>query len=474
MSRRLTFLCPTTVLAFALTLLTSAARAQGQSGPWYQYEVPEEAGFSSAKLEQARRLADSLRSGAVMAIYRGSVVVAWGEVERRFQAHSVRKSFLSALYGIHVANGRIDIQRTLADLGIDDTLGLSATERSGRVVDLLRARSGVYHRAAYSPRGMVDNLPARGSHAPGTFWYYNNWDFNTAGAIFERETGTAIFEEFKRRIADPVGMEDFRVEDGFYALEPSHSWYPAYTFRISARDMARFGQLYLQKGRWNETQVVPAQWVEVSTASHSDIGRGRGYGYMWWVYPAGTISDSLYPTLNRFDKYSATGTGGQFILVVPDAELVIVHRGDTDNNRPVRGRQVWRVAERIAAARERDSRSEPKLTALRAVALSAPAPAPTMRAAVSVDPGLYDDYVGRFDFGTEGVVTVHKYRGRLFALHPDGEAELVPESETKFFLPTESGMTAEFVRADNGQVTELIIRVGGDVVLRGTRAEGGG
>src|SRR4029434_4997142 len=132
-----------------------------------------------------------------------------------------------------------------------------------RVIDLLQARSGVYLPAAAEAKEMRDARPARASHAPGTFWYYNNWDFNVLGTIFRQATGEDIFKAIDQRIARPIGMQDYRPKDGVYGLEV-YSVHPAYGFRVSARDLARFGLLYLHRGRWRDKQLIPQSWVEAS------------------------------------------------------------------------------------------------------------------------------------------------------------------------------------------------------------------
>ena len=436
----------TSYLTAIFTAILSISPATAE--PWRQYTLPAEAGWSASALEEAREFAEKRRSGAAMLVYRGDVVLAWGDVERRFKCHSVRKSVLSALFGTHVAQGRIDIQRTIADLGIDDLQPLSESEKSARVVDLLSARSGVYHLAAKSPSDMSANLPERGSHAPGTFWYYNNWDFNTLGTIFERAAGTSIFDDFTDRFAEPLGMEDWRRRDGYYELEPRRSRYPAYAFRLSARDLARFGQLFLQRGRWNGRPIVPESWIDESTAGHSDLGGGRGYGYMWWIYPAGTMNADHYPTLNRFDKYAASGTGGQFVLVVPEAECVFVHRGDTDNNRRVPGRVVWELAERCIAAKTGEPESAPKLGPLSAIPFKNAAAPPPERVAVPLASESLENYPGRYRVSDALFLEIFAHDGRLFVdlHHPNGmdERELVPESQTRFWVVNNPNNTVTF------------------------------
>jgi hypothetical protein len=132
------------------------------------------------------------------------------------------------------------------------------------IVDLLEARSGVYHPTVYETKGMEEQKPPRGSHLPGTFWYYNNWDFNALGFIYEKATGEKIFDAFYWQIAQPIGMQAFKSRDGRY-ITSSDARFPAYPFDMSARDFARFALLYLREGKWNGTQVVPEEWVKIST-----------------------------------------------------------------------------------------------------------------------------------------------------------------------------------------------------------------
>jgi len=276
-----------------------------------EYVTPEDVGYSSQKLEEAKQFAEQSGFDAVMALYDGKILFSWGSVSQNYYTHSIRKPLLSALYGIHVYQGNINLDVTMEDLNIDDIPpSLTNEEKQATVRDLIKSRSGIYHEAAAEAPIMIQMRPPRGSHPPGTFYYYNNWDFNVAGVIFEQETGTKIFEEFKRRIADPIGMQDFRVENCYYQYEFEKSMHPAYPFRISARDMARFGALFQNNGIWKGQQIIPGGWIDESTSVYSfgDSLLGVGYGYMWKVILNGSI---LSP-------------------IIPDLKLVIVERTDTD------------------------------------------------------------------------------------------------------------------------------------------------
>lgn len=288
---------------------------------------PATAGFSQEGIDQAVAYAKREGSTSGMIVQHGLVVAQWGDVSRKSNLHSARKSFASALIGIAVARGQINLDETLAQLGVDDSEpSLTPTEKQATVRMLLEARSGVYHPTVYETAGMEASRPPRYSHAPGTFWYYNNWDFNTVGAIYEKATGQRIFDALQTEIANPIGMQDYRPSDGHYVSGGLATRYPAYPFNMSARDLARFALLYLHDGRWRDQQIVPAAWVAESTASYSNTPTG-GYGYMWWTStpasgPRGPKVALLRPT------YWADGSHGQYAVVVPSLDLVVVNLVD--------------------------------------------------------------------------------------------------------------------------------------------------
>jgi homoserine O-acetyltransferase len=377
------FLTAVVALASFVTLSRhpSAQDAAYPGAIWQHVPDVARAGWSPAALKAAREYAQTIPTAAVMIVSGGQVVDEWGDTSTKYNVHSIRKSFLSAMYGIHVREGRIDLAQTLEKLGIDDNEpSLTAVEKQTILHDVLKARSGVYHPALYETAGMKARRPARGSHAPGTFWYYNNWDFNVLGTVFERLTKTNLFVEFKNRIADPIGMEDYRIEDGTFVTGPD-SVYPAYPFRMTARDMARFGLLFLHNGSWRGRQVVPADWVKESTASYSDAGQAGGYGYLWWI----AVNGRHLPGMTLPDgTYSARGAGGHVILVIPAYDTVIVHRVNTDiPGRQVTDEQFGRLVKLIL-----DARSSPQTSSA-----SPQPPAP-------VTPVEGDFAVSNFRFGS--------------------------------------------------------------------------
>ena len=329
-SRTLSAIAALLVLAGIVLLACSESpTSTGGDSDALVYVTPEDVGYSSEALEEAEEALEAAGFAAMMALCDGKVFFSWGNATRNFKCHSIRKPFLSALYGIHVEEGHIDLDDNLADLGIDDIPpSLTAAEKEATVRHLLKSRSGVYHEAAAETQEAIDLRPDRGSHEPGTFFYYNNWDFNALGTIFEQETGTGIFEEFESQIADPIGMEDFSVDSCYYQYEMEKSSHPAYHFRMSARDMARFGLLYLNDGMHAGRQIVPAAWIAESTTPYSvyHAETGLSYGYMWVVFAEGSaVADMI-----GAEGFFHAGVGIHVLMVIPDLDLVMVQRYDTD------------------------------------------------------------------------------------------------------------------------------------------------
>lgn len=178
----------------------------------------------------------------------------------------------------------------------------------------------------------------RYSHAPGTFWCYNNWDFNALGTIFEQLTGKTVHQAFDERIAKPLQFEDFSLAgekpDGWHDhfTESRHAAYP---FRLSTRDLARFGQLYLRHGSWNGAHILPQGWAQECVMPYSHAGARGAYGYMWWLERDGVFFPGV---VTPKGSYAGFGAGGHFCIVLPALDMVLVHRVDTD----VQGRQLDR------------------------------------------------------------------------------------------------------------------------------------
>src|SRR5690606_27045118 len=180
----------------------SAAATVYPAAAWERIQTPESVGWSSAGLDAVRQQLSTMPTTGVIAVVGGRVLMDDGYLA------SVRKSILSMLYGIYVDRGVIDLDLTLAQLGIDDREGLSDREKQATIRHLLAARSGIYHAASNGGDDLA-SAPPRGSQAPGEYYLYNNWDFNALGTIFAKLTGKSIFDALEEELARPLGMQDF-------------------------------------------------------------------------------------------------------------------------------------------------------------------------------------------------------------------------------------------------------------------------
>ncbi len=301
----------------------------------------QEAGYSSEALKQLERYLEEHGSSSMILMYDGKVFFEWGNTNKKHTVHSIRKALINSLIGIYHQKGLLPLDKSLEDYNVDDIYPLSKLERSATLRHLLQSRSGVYHPAAAESQGMKQLRPERHAYGPGEFYYYNNWDFNVAGAILEKETAKSIYELFLKDIAEPLGMlfqgksvsldssTDPAIPntDGFYLHEPKQSKFPAYHFRLSARDLALYGQLYLNRGKWNGKQIIPAEWIDLTTRPHSIYNEKYGLSYGMFWYSLVPSEKSEHPP-----SFYHTGTGVHMLGIYPKHKLVMVHRVDTESD----------------------------------------------------------------------------------------------------------------------------------------------
>lgn len=273
--------------------------------------------------------AATLSTDSLMIVTDGQIVGAFGDLSQSYNVHSIRKAFLSAVVGQHVGIGadQIQLEATLRQLSIDDApKPLTDMQKSATVDHLLGSRSGINHPAA-AEGGLTAEKNLRlglGDNQPGEIWAYNNWDYNTLTTIFEERTGLTVGRAFQIGIASPSGMNDFGLDAVYYLSDRERSQHRSAGFRMSARDLAVFGQIYLDRGRTGTDQILPASWIERIPNRYSQTGRDDlrwGHGDLWWIpdpesgLPEGT--------------YWAWGLGNQALFVIPAWDTVVVVQSDT-------------------------------------------------------------------------------------------------------------------------------------------------
>jgi CubicO group peptidase (beta-lactamase class C family) len=241
---------------------------------------------------------------------------------------STAKSFVSALVGIAIEEGYIG--------SVDDPITKYIPELKGQGVDrvtirnLLTMSSGLKYsgegsgggpfgddaKTYYDPNLRELALTVEPEVDPGTRWEYNNYHPLLMGLILERATDRPVAAYLSQKIWRPLGMD----ADGSWSLDSEEDGFEKMESGLNARaiDFAKFGRLYLNEGKWDGEQVVPASWVEQSTRIDTTTDPADFYQYFWWV-------DVVHPKRRRF---MARGNLGQFIYVVPDKDLVIVRFGE--------------------------------------------------------------------------------------------------------------------------------------------------
>ncbi len=313
-------------------------------GAEWQTATPESLGYSSAKLEAVRAWVKTQATGSMMVISHGRVIFSYGDVAHTSKIASVRKSVLDMLYGADVLLPKFDdsvLNKTVVQLGLQDKVPFLPWEEKATLIQLMGSSSGIY-----LPTGDGDQkktLPPRGSEYPGAHYLYNNWDFNAAGTAFEKITGKDIFKALDDDLAKPLGMQDFVLAKQRKNYDPS-SVHPEYAMYLSTRDMARLGQLMLNCGDWGGKRVISCDWARYSTYLHTpfrDINptgfrnygepERWGYGLLWWVWDQQSFLGDSYTGFMQ-GAYTAAGTGGTYITVLPMQGMVVVHQVDIDKD----------------------------------------------------------------------------------------------------------------------------------------------
>jgi CubicO group peptidase (beta-lactamase class C family) len=331
---RTAFAAAEVLLLAALAACSDAAAPGGTidiSDPWTEIS-PADVAMDSAQLDQAAAQAAAIpRCHALLVARRGSLVLeryfAGVDRETLNDVRSVTKSIVSTLAGIAHQRGLLpNLDTTIAAyLGAD--YRLDATDSAVTVRDLLTMSSGYqwnetsaeYNRwrsTAGDHVQFVLDLP--NAAPPGTSFAYNSGAVHTLGVLLEHATGLSLPVFADRYLFAPLGIHAVQWE----ALDPGTVNGGA-GIDLRAQDLLRVGQLFLQRGRSGDRQIVPADWVTLATEPYYSWRRSFGplsdltYGYLWWV------SDTPVD-----DAYFAWGYGGQFIYVVPGKELVVVATTD--------------------------------------------------------------------------------------------------------------------------------------------------
>jgi CubicO group peptidase (beta-lactamase class C family) len=238
--------------------------------------------------------------------------------------HSLSKSFTSTAVGLAIEEGKLGLDDAVLKFFPEEApANPSDNLKAMRVRDLLTMNCGHdveckrSDEVAWSKTFLAHPVP----HRPGTHFQYNSMGTYMLSAIVQKVTGQTVLDYLKPRLFAPLGIENPRWE-----ASPQGISCGGWGLYLRTEDIAKFGQLYLQKGKWNGKQIVPEKWVQEATkyqVPNKDAPSGRGnkpdwqagYGYQFWQCQHGA--------------YRGDGANGQFCIVLPELDAVIAITAQT-------------------------------------------------------------------------------------------------------------------------------------------------
>ncbi len=311
-------------LATRLSLLLIAARCSFAAQPLPR-STPEAQGVSSAGIrafvEAADKQVDTMHS--FMLVRHGQVVAeGWWKPETAEKPHvlySLSKSFTSTAVGFAVAEGKLSVDDPVLKFFPEDApASPSGNLKAMRVRDLLSMSTG--HQT--EPK-LTSDVPWVKSfltqpveHKPGAHFLYNSAGTYMCSAIVQKLTGQTVLDYLRPRLFEPLG-----IVGAEWSTSPQGISAGGWGLFLKTEDIAKFGQLYLQKGKWNGKQLVPESWVAQATSKQVSNGSDpmkdwdQGYGFQFWRC--------------RHGAYRGDGAFGQFCLVLPEQDAVIAITADT-------------------------------------------------------------------------------------------------------------------------------------------------
>ena len=307
---------PWLALILVATSISFSSAADSKSLP---RSTPEAQGVSSSDLlgfvETLEREIDEMHS---FILVRHGHVIAEGwwapyDATRNHVLYSLSKSFTSTAVGMAVAEDRLSVDdRVLKFFPEDAPAETTENLRAMRVRDLLSMSAGHEIETASG----ADLVSAKSflahpvPHEPGTFFKYNTPATFMLSAIVQKLTGEAVVDYLQPRLFKPLGISNPIWDANFQGISLG-----GYGLRVRTEDIAKLGQLYLQKGMWQGEQLIPATWVsqattkQISNGSNPDNDWNQGYGFQFWR--------------SRHNSYRGDGAFGQYCFVMEDHGAVL-------------------------------------------------------------------------------------------------------------------------------------------------------
>lgn len=319
----------TFVYVLLTLLLPVSGQAQAQSARLPR-STPESQGVSSRQVRTFVEAADQQVQDmhSFMLLRHGQVVAeGWWAPEAADKPHilwSLSKSFTSTAVGLAVAEGKLNIDdKVLSFFPEDAPAKPSKHLQAMSVRDLLTMSTGQAKQPNVTEDGVWTEqfLGAEVQDEPGTVFRYNTPATYMQSAIVQKVTGQTVLDYLQPRLFDPLG-----IDKPVWETSPQGISLGGYGLYLHTEDIAKFGQLYLQRGNWNGKQLIPAEWIAQATSKQIENARpssspksdwSQGYGFQFWRC--------------RHGAYRGDGKDGQFCIVLPEQDAVIAITAKSGN-----------------------------------------------------------------------------------------------------------------------------------------------
>jgi CubicO group peptidase (beta-lactamase class C family) len=275
--------------------------------------TPDSQGVLPDKLEALRAFCEERKSRVLLVIRHGRIVGEWywdnTEKETVLPVYSVTKSIASTAAGFLVDDGKMKLDQPAADFfpewRNDDRKAITVRHLLSMTSGLKNEELGYFLKRNQLQQTLEQTL----TDPPGTKWNYNNLACNALSGVVRKASGEELSAFLLRRLFEPLGIKNVK-------MDRSGDDATAYAgLRMSARDLAKIGYLFLNKGLWNGKRLLSETWVRQATKASQDLN--EGYGLLWWVCPPGA---SRAPK----DAFFASGLFGNYLWVFPSKELIVI------------------------------------------------------------------------------------------------------------------------------------------------------
>jgi len=266
------------------------------------------------------------------------------------------------------------------------------------------------------------------AYEPGAHWAYNSTSLILVGELISKSSDMTIPNFASKYLFEPLEIKNFQ-----WSISPKGRAWLAGNAKMTPRDMAKFGYMVLNRGRWGKKQIVSQEWIRESVVKHAVSRFGWGYGYLWWT-------GKTFINNQEIKAFWAAGNGGNYIFILPRLDMVAVFTGGNYSN--ILEVQVFGM--------------------LFNYLIPAIFPTPPKKI-IKLDDYLMDSYVGEYRSITdEYIFSVFRQADNLYFKIPyEKKIKILPETQNKFFGTSDlfGDVLIYFSESQNGKVEHMTVQI---------------